>query len=389
MIEIDPNMKILIVSGDPELALSCKLLLKKVGLNQVETIESGIDALRLCQTKKFSIIICNQNSKHLTGWLFVQELKNSPKIANTGVLLMGVAASPAKPEQLARYGVPPYIEAPLSSKTLMSSISSVLGDLISPNSIENRYTVAKDALIAQNSDLAIDKYKELHQLTNKSMRSTVGLIQAHEIAENESEAAGYATDLASHEDATPVGIMISLRYVYKNKDFERAAKLSETLINQTKETPLYFLATLELAEKNEQFELGEKIARLGMAQEYRLNEFSLAIAKHQLAKSQIDDALKTVVKAEKEFGKSLVGLNLQGVCLRRLEKFEASRTAYEAALKLSPMDVKIFFNLALIEKQLCHYDAALRHLNMCLKIAPSFEKAKSKILEINALQAKT
>ncbi|MCX6124589.1 MAG: tetratricopeptide repeat protein [Proteobacteria bacterium] len=126
-----------------------------------------------------------------------------------------------------------------------------------------------------------------------------------------------------------------------------------------------------------------------MAQGYRVNEFSLAVAKSQLAKSQIDDALKTVAKAEKEFGKSLVGLNLQGVCLRRQEKFEASRTAYESALKISPMDVKIFFNLALIEKQLSNYEAALRHLNMCLKIAPNFEKAKTKILEINALQAKT
>ncbi|MCX6124588.1 MAG: response regulator [Proteobacteria bacterium] len=215
MIEIDPKMKILIVSGDPEVALSCKLLLKKVGLNQIETIESGIDALRVCQSNKFSIIICNQNSKHLSGWLFIQELKNSPKIANTGVLLMGIAASPAKPEQLARYGVPPYMVVPLSSKTLMSSISSVLGDLATLTSIENRYTVAKDALIAQNGDLAIGKYKELHQLTNKSMRSTIGLIQSHEISEsqNEAEAAAYAIDRSTHEDATPGGIMISLRYI--------------------------------------------------------------------------------------------------------------------------------------------------------------------------------
>ena len=129
MIKIDPTIEILIVSSDPELIASCKMILTRSDLKNITTMASGVEALKACEKKIFDVILCDKSTKHLSGWLFIQEFKNSPNHFNSAVVYFGSNPCDQSPDALADYGILGYATTPINSNSLMSLISSSLIDI--------------------------------------------------------------------------------------------------------------------------------------------------------------------------------------------------------------------------------------------------------------------
>jgi CheY-like chemotaxis protein/Tfp pilus assembly protein PilF len=383
MFEIKSNIKILIISEDQSAAHNCMHLLKKSGLSYTTILESGIESLQLCEAEHFDLIVCDQKTKHMSGWMFVQELKNSPKIRNCAMILMGHESNRIDDEKLKQYGLPSYQAYPLSQKGIMQAITDAASAMVRTDTLEHKYSEAKNDLIEQKTDSAITKYSHIHSVTNKSIRSAIGLVHSYEQSQNDSKVIEFSQIVAQKSNGSPTGIMFEIRERYKSGDSEKAEKLIIQLIEKTQSTPLYFLSTLELATKNNRIELCETIAKSAIKNGHRFQEFLNAIGKAQFARGELSECVKTLGKCLNEFGSNLGSLNLLGICLHRQKNHEKAREALREALMIAPMDHKVLFNLALVEADTENLASSKRYLELCLNVAPGFEKARTKLNEIS------
>ncbi len=386
MVEINPKIDILIVSSDPELTLACKLILTRSGLQNITTMESGVEALKACEEIRYEVILCDKSTKHLSGWLFIQEFKNSPNILNSAVVYFGATPCDQSRDALAEYGILGYAQAPINNKVLMSLLASTLSEIHQTNTIEYRYTSAKDALISKDGDLAEQLYQTLTMETQQNVRSSLGMFHTYDMQSKTQKAWEVAQNLEEKGAKTPTAIIAVIRSMCASKQFDQAIHKAQELVDSTKESALYFAACVEIFNKYACFNHSEIIALKAQKAGFGANLFSLAAARGRFSAGCIDDAIKMIKRAEKDFGASLEGLNLLGVCLRHLNQYEDSRDCYERALKISPMDSKIYFNLAIAETFLNRREAAIRHLKTCLKIAPGYDKAKVKLMELESGQ---
>lgn len=388
MIEINPKTKILVVSADPENALAIKLLLKKVGLTTVTECDSGIEALKLAMKDKFELILCDQNTRFLSGWLFVQEFKTSARILNTAVVLLGKEAGEVPPAELKQFGVPGYLQMPCSLKDLMHLVSVALTDLTTSGTTENQYTNAKFALVNEKHDEAVNLYESLRRATNNSNRSSVGLAQALEKKEDFTSAEAIVAAIAPGSGGSISALLLKLRLAARSGNQEDAAKIVDALLKATATSPLYFLSCLDLCLSHEFIDLAEKICARAKKQGFNMPEFVLGQAKVLYARHDAAEALKMIRRLTRDFGETLESLNLEGVCMRKMANYDGAKTAYEKALKLSPMDSKLFFNLALTAIAMHDTESAIRHLETCVKISPHFAKAREKLEELVAARLK-
>ncbi len=386
MIKIDQKTEILVISSDLEIASVCKMILTRAGLKNITTLESGVEALKACEKKRFDAILCDKSTKHLSGWLFIQEFKNSPNHFNSAIIYFGSNPCDQSPAALAEYGVLGYAPTPFNPQVLMSLVSSTLIDIQQSYTLEYRFKTAKEALVLKNGALAEERYSALSADTKQNVRSSLGVFHSYELQGKTTNATEIAHKLEIMGTRSPAAVMAIIRSMCVNQKFEEAIARAKELVEDTKNTALYFAACIETFNKYGKFELSELIASKAQEAGFGANVFSLAIARGRFSAGDIEDAIKIIESAEKDFGPSLEGLNLLGVCLRHLNKFEESRSCYERALKISPMDSKIYFNLAISETFLNRKDLAIKHLKTCLKIAPDYDKAMAKLVELEAEQ---
>lgn len=383
MIEISAKSKFLLVSADPEVLMMSKAVMKKAGFSDIVTEESGIVALKLCAADKFDVVVCDVNSRFIPGWLFIQELKNSAITPNCTTILMGRDDSGVTEAELRQYGVPGYLKFPFVLKDFMALLSTGLADILTVGSVENKYTAAKQALIEQKSDKAVDLYTGLQGVTKSSARSSIGLALAYEQSNDIDNANAVISQLAdSGTGNSPSQMVLTFRLAIQSGDRERARKTCMELLELTKDTPLYFLTTLEVSGKHDAPDLGGEISDLAIARGFRMVEFEIGRAKRCYSTGDLEETLKVLRAAKKQFPQTIEALNLEGVCLRRLDRHDSARRCYEDALTLAPADPKVMFNLALVIIAQQDFEFAATLLRKALKVAPNFSKAAEKLAEI-------
>lgn len=171
--------KALILSGHKEVITSVRNSLKSFEYGEIDYLENGIEALKKMNSSTYDLVICHSKIKFISGWNLIKEMKTSEKIPNMPVVLMGDQAAPATEDELKAYGLIKYLKMPASESDLSFLINSTLQLFKTSGTIENKYTKAKAALISQNAGQAVELYSELHGLTKKSLRSSMGLAEAY------------------------------------------------------------------------------------------------------------------------------------------------------------------------------------------------------------------
>ena len=289
LIEISSKSKILLISADSDVLLLGKRVIKKAGFSEITTEASGIAALQLCAKSPFDIVVCDQNCRFLTGWLFIQEFKMAAAIANTTVVLLGRGKCPVGTAELKAFGVPGYLKFPFVLKEFMALISSGLSDIKTNGSTEYIYTDAKKALIANESDKAVVLYQNLQSATNDSLRSSIGLAQAFEQKNEVAKAEQVIKNLEAANNDSPTRLMMSIRIDLKSRNLQKAQTSCLNLLAQTQDSPLYFLSCLEAANRHEAFDLVGLISEKATASGHKMVEFAVGNAKFLYVRGKIED----------------------------------------------------------------------------------------------------
>lgn len=379
-------MKIAILSSVPATAKNVEQILKKFEYSDVQTFDNGIEALKILREQPFGFLICDMSVKYISGWTLVKEVKASDKIPNLPCMLLGDVAAPASDEELKQYGIVKYLKAPYRESDLTFLINSTLQLANTSGTIENKYTQAKAALIANKAKESVERFEELHGLTKKSMRSSLGLAEAYmQNSQIDKANAVIMEAVKSSTEVNPTSMMMQTNILLKQKTADQAYVITSKLVDEVMPTtPFYLSKSLKLYMDFSEYLFAEKICQRGIERKFKLPEFLLTQARCKYEQNTFQEAIEAIKTAEIEFGKSADLLNLRGVCLKKIGDFNGAIVSYEEALKLSPMDAKVYFNMASCAISAKSYEQAARYLESCLQINPDFPKVKEKLAEIKS-----
>lgn len=384
MTEKSAPLKIAILSSNPGTAKTIDQILRKFEYKDIQIFDNGIEALKILREQPFTFLICDMSVKYISGWTLIKEVKASDKIPNIPCMLLGDVAPPASDDELKQYGIVRYLKAPYKDSDLSFLINSTLQLCNTSGTIESKYTKAKAALISNKGKDAVEQFEELHGLTKKSMRSSLGLAEAYiQNQEVDKANAVIMEAVKNSKEINPTSMMMQATILLKQKTADQAFKITAQLVDEVMATtPFYLSKSLKLYMDYSEYLYAEQLCTRGIDRKFKLPEFKLTLARCKYEQDVFAEALTTITSAEEEYGKSADLFNLRGVCQKKIGDFNGAISSYEEALKLSPMDAKVFFNMASCAISAKSYDQAARYLESCLQINPNFPKVKEKLAEI-------
>ena len=381
------TLSVLIVAEDVRSGTHVESLMKQGGYTNTIVKDSGIEAMRYLQDHPVDFVMCDHAGKQISGWMFLREMKTNEKIRNLPAILYGSGPDPAPKEELNQYGVLQYLQMPCPPAKLHFLVASTLSLFKSSGTIEHKYTRAKEAQIKAEGETAVEIYEELRGLTKKSSRSSLGLAQSYVATGQEAKAEQVVMELAQAGDDSPASLFMQITLHIRKSNVVEAKAVADRMLAAGPEIPFNYSRIVKLFIENSCFKEAEPVCQEAMKRGFKLPEFAVGLAKCLYSGDQIDSALQTLEEAAKNFGQSDDMLNLKGVLFKKKNDFPSAISCYEEALKLSPMDPKVYFNLANCYIAMKDYPAAIGHLETCLKIAPTFARGREKLDEMKKRMA--
>jgi Flp pilus assembly protein TadD len=377
------DMRVLVAASSPEITAKVKSALKTFGFSKIDAIDNGIEALKQLSETEYHFLICHNAVKFISGWSLIKEVKTSEKIPNMPVILMGDLPSPATEDELKQYGLVKYLKSPPSDADLSFLISSTLQLFHTSGTIENKFTKAKSALLSSNSEQAVEIYSELHSLTKKNVRSSLGLAEAYTQTGNIEKAELIVVEsIKTNGSDSPAALLFQVKILIKGGKFTEATAAADQIIKPLVDTPFYHSRVLQIYNEAKRADEAEGVCTDAIVKKFKVPDFWQVLARLQYSKSRFDESLNTLSDAQQTFGPSPELMNIKGACLRKASRFPEALAAYEDALKLAPMDAKVYFNMAVCCISARDLESAFRHLETCTKIAPDFPNARAKLEEI-------
>jgi Flp pilus assembly protein TadD len=380
--------KVVVITSDAEHVKATRHSLGSFGIKDITIMENGLVAMEKIKSTTYDFLLCDQDSKLISGWLLIKEIKVADNIPNIPVVLFGKSNQPDTDENLKKYGVVKYLKSPFTASTLDFLIHSTLSLASTSGTIENKFSKAKSSLIANKTNEAIEMFNELKSLTKNSSRSLIGLAQSYEQSGDIEKADLTLEELAKGQDDTPSRALMQTRLCLKTGKVDEAYGFSRKLLSSMPNGFYYTKVVRAFLDAN-QFKSAETFSLEALEKKMEIIDFYICIAKCNYAVGVMEEALLRIEEAGQKFGLNADLHNLKGVCLKKEGKYQEALTAYEEAFRLSPTDPKIYFNMAMCSIGMKDYATACRHLESCLKISPNFPKASEKLSEIRAFMEKT
>jgi tetratricopeptide (TPR) repeat protein len=375
-------MAILILGEDTKVGAHIQSLLQKSGFKNLVVMDNGIDGMRYLQEKPVDFVICDNGLKQLSGWMFIKEMKTNEKVRNIPSILFGRGKEPAPKEQLTQYGLLEYLTLPVTAPKLEFLINSTISLFRASGTIEHKYTKAKEAQIKAENVQAIEIYQELRGATNKNSRSSLGLAQSYTADNQPEKAEAIIVELAQAGDESPASLFLALSLELRRGNTANAKVVADKIMTITPDIPFNYSRCVKVFIENSCFAEAEPFCRAAIQKGFKLPEFSVGLAKCLYSAEKLEEALKVLDEAAEAFGFGEDMLNLKGVILKRKQDFTGAIKCYEQALKISPMDAKVYFNMANCYIAMKDYPQATTFLETCLKITPDFARGREKLEEL-------
>ncbi len=123
--EIDKELKILIVDDSPGIRMVAKKIFDKLGFANVSLADDGTTALETLKSNAFDLVIADMNMPKMPGIELLREMKKSEHLKDIPFLL--VTAEEKQDEIMAaiQAGVSNYMPKPWNVNTLMKKMERI------------------------------------------------------------------------------------------------------------------------------------------------------------------------------------------------------------------------------------------------------------------------
>jgi two-component system chemotaxis response regulator CheY len=122
---INRDMKILVVDDFSTMRRIVKNLLKELGFSHFDEADDGATAWPMVQTGKYDFIVSDWNMPQMTGLQLLKNVRADEKLKETPFLLITAEAKRSQILEAAQAGVDGYIVKPFTAATLNAKIQKI------------------------------------------------------------------------------------------------------------------------------------------------------------------------------------------------------------------------------------------------------------------------
>jgi len=123
--QLDTNMRILIVDDYATMLRILRNLLKQLGFENVHEASDGQAALKQFETYKYDLVISDWNMEPMTGFDLLRAVRSNPETAATKFIMITAESATENVIAAKRAGVNNYIIKPFTSEILQGKIETV------------------------------------------------------------------------------------------------------------------------------------------------------------------------------------------------------------------------------------------------------------------------
>ncbi|MCF7802892.1 MAG: response regulator [Candidatus Marinimicrobia bacterium] len=119
-------MKILIVEDSPTMRRIIKNTLKRIGYEDVEEAEDGVEALAALGNAKIDFIITDWNMPKMSGLDFTKRVKSNPDYGDVPILMVTTRSVEQDVLDAFEAGAASYIVKPFTPQVMKEKIDEIL-----------------------------------------------------------------------------------------------------------------------------------------------------------------------------------------------------------------------------------------------------------------------
>lgn len=123
--QIDRNMKILVVDDFSTMRRIVKNLLKELGFSKFDEADDGATAWPMIQNGQYDFIVSDWNMPEMSGLDLLKNVRADEKLKSTPFLLITAEAKRSQILEAAEAGVDGYIVKPFTAATLNAKIEKI------------------------------------------------------------------------------------------------------------------------------------------------------------------------------------------------------------------------------------------------------------------------
>ena len=123
--QVDREMKILVVDDFSTMRRIVKNLLKELGFHNFDEADDGATAWPMVQTGKYDLIVSDWNMPEMTGIDLLRNVRADENLKETAFLLITAEGKRSQMLEAAQSGVDGYVVKPFTAATLNGKIHKI------------------------------------------------------------------------------------------------------------------------------------------------------------------------------------------------------------------------------------------------------------------------
>lgn len=129
----DPATHILVVDDTEVIRRAIKLQLQKIGFQNVDTAEDGLDALTMLRTSNdYGLVISDLQMKAMGGLDLLRSVRADAETCDLPFVMVTGDGDPAHVIAAKKAGVDDYLMKPFNAQTLKQRVEAILGTIPGP-----------------------------------------------------------------------------------------------------------------------------------------------------------------------------------------------------------------------------------------------------------------
>lgn len=382
--ELSSSMSFLIIDENESYRIAISTILRKLGFREIQMAYSSMQALKIVKTSIVDLIICERSMPVIDGALILKEVRESFEIRGTPFLMMGPATKVTKEDivLLAEYEIDGYLTKPFTPKTIMEKITQSLEHYKNPLNIEFIISQAKQLMLNQKADQALQMFLKLLETMPDSARLRVCISRCYRELNLPEPAMEYCREAIQKNPLYAQAYdEIGKIYLGQNK-IEDAVTAFKNGISISPKYPPRYEIIIDTLIKKELYSDAEFVLRKAVENAVAIEDIDYKYAEVLFFLRKLEKALLYFERAVAHNPDNRALLNLMGICLKDLGRADDALKHYNAALKRYPEDTRIMFNKALCLIALVRYDQAAKILKVVHTLEPNNKKVFDKLEEV-------